>query len=121
MLDLGPLRRGNDAGEKVVRKDLLGAFLAAIDREGYTLIQKAEVGGLLSSLQLIGGEGGEVFQEKLVMAVELTWRSEHLIVGMVQQIVVHCDLRELRGRVLGHVGSLSIAVYHTITNRAFLL
>ena len=45
----------------------------------------------------VGGEGGEVLQELLGVAVEVARAEEHLIVGMIQQIVLQCRMLEVRG------------------------
>ena len=87
-LDLLPLGGGDDTGKEIVGEDLLGSFLAAVDSKCDALIEKAKVRGLLSALQLIGRQRGEVAEEQFVVAVELTFRDKHLVVGMVQQIVL---------------------------------
>ena len=56
-LDGLPFGCRDDARHQVVREDLFGAFLAAVDGEGDALIQEAEVGGLLSALQLVRRAG----------------------------------------------------------------
>jgi len=47
-LDLAPFGVRNDAGQKVVGEDALGAFGIAVDGEGDALMQEREVGGLLA-------------------------------------------------------------------------
>ena len=58
-LDEAPFRAGNQAGQEIVRKDLLGAFFPSINREGDALVQKGQVGGVFAAADLVGGQGGK--------------------------------------------------------------
>ena len=92
---LFPLGMGDDAWQQVVGKDLFGAFLAPVDCEGDALVEEAEVGGLFAALQVAFGQGCEMIQQRFIVLVQRLGPGEHLIVGVVQQIVLHC--RPLEG------------------------
>jgi len=49
--DFGPLARGDNPREEVVREDAFGAFLAAVNGEGDAFVQESEVRGLLAAAQ----------------------------------------------------------------------
>ena len=58
--DRRPLGGGDDAGDGIVGEYLLGAFFASVYGEGDSLIEEAEVGGLLAAVQLRHvGAGGQ--------------------------------------------------------------
>jgi hypothetical protein len=64
-----PFVCGDDAWNQVIRKDLLRTLLASIDSESNTLIQEAEVGCLLPTLQLFHWQGSEVLQQRLAVTM----------------------------------------------------
>ena len=103
-----PFGGRDDARNQVVREDLFGSFLAAVDREGDALIQEAKVGGLLSALQLVRGQGDKVLQQFSAMSVQIAGTGEHLVVGMIQQVVLQCGALEIGGLGWLHGGTLSI-------------
>src|ERR1700727_2716659 len=62
-LDGLPFGGRDDAWHQVIRENLFGSLFAAIDGEGDALVQEAEVSCLLSALQLVRGQGDEVFDK----------------------------------------------------------
>ena len=69
--------------------------VAAVDGEGDALVQKAQLGGVLAPLQLVGGQGREALKQRLVVRMQLIRPGEHLVVGMVQQVVLQYRVLEL--------------------------
>ena len=69
---------GDDARQQVVGEDALGAFIAAVDGEGDALVEKGEVGGLFAALEFFWREGGEVFEERLIVAVTRVSRASNI-------------------------------------------
>jgi hypothetical protein len=66
-LDPVPLGGGDQARQKIVREDALGAFVAAVDGEGDALGEEREVGRLLAALQLFSGQAGEGFRQGAIV------------------------------------------------------
>ena len=62
---------GDDAREQVVRKDALGALVAAVDGEGDALVEEGEVRLLLAALQLLGRRASAALEQRAVVAARL--------------------------------------------------
>jgi hypothetical protein len=85
--DFGPFAGRDDAGEKIVGEDALGAFLAAVNGEGDAFVEEGEVGGLLAAAKLFGRETEKGVLEGAVVFARDPGREKHLVIGSVELIV----------------------------------
>ena len=83
-----PIFAGNDAGQKVVREDALGAFLFTVDGEGNSLIEEDEIALLLGAAELFRWRFLQHLKEGCVLRTHGTGRIEHLVVGAIQLVFV---------------------------------
>jgi hypothetical protein len=86
-LDPVPLGGGDQARQKIVREDALGAFVAAVDGEGDALGEEREVGRLLAALQLFSGQAGEGFRQGAIVGADFTAAFAHLVEGPVERVI----------------------------------
>ena len=66
-LDAVPFGRGDEAGQQVVGKDALRAFVASVDGESDALGEEGQVGGLLAALEFIVGKPGQGLGQSAVV------------------------------------------------------
>ena len=81
--DEAPFRMRDDARQKIVGEDALGAFLVAVNAEGDPLIQKRHVGEVLPPANLVGGQGSERIEDLGVVLAHAAFRDKHLVVGFL--------------------------------------
>ena len=65
--DLRPFVSGNDSRNQIVGEDALGAFFAAVHREGDAFLEEREIGGLLAFAQFFGSQAEQRALERLIV------------------------------------------------------
>jgi hypothetical protein len=100
-LNVVPLAGGDESRQQVVGKDALGAFVGSIDREGDSLVEEREIGGLLAPLEFFTGQAGEGFGKRLVRRAQFSSGLAHLVKRAVERVVAKEGV-ELDGRAGTH-------------------
>ena len=100
-----PLRAGDDARQKIVGKNPLGPFLAAVDREGDALVQEGKVGGMLAAPDFISRQRREHLQQWGIVRTRFARAFKRLVVRAIDEIVAQnrvieaANFRQTHGEV----------------------
>jgi hypothetical protein len=81
-----PVGRRHDARQQVVRKDALGGFVPAVDRERDSLVEEREIRLLLAAKQLLRAQLEQLLVQLAIRAAGLRLAVEHLIEGVGQGV-----------------------------------
>ena len=88
LLDSRPFCGGDNPGQQIVGKNSLRPLFATVHRKGDTLVQKRQVGRLLTAAQFLRSEFQQGLLQRAVVSPGHARRHEHLIVRDIN-LVVH--------------------------------
>ena len=81
-----PFGAGDDARQQVVRKNPLGAFVAAVDGERDALVQKRHVGGLLLAAHFFGRKAEQQLIQRPIVRPRPALSVEHFVESAVENV-----------------------------------
>ena len=87
-LNARPFLLGEDARQRIVGEDALGALLAAVDGEGDSLMQEGKIGDLLAAAQLARLQAQNAAIQPVIVRTHHPVRGDHLVVCGVQLVFV---------------------------------
>ncbi len=86
--DAVPFRAGNQAGQKIIRKDFLGPLFATVNREGDALVEEGQVSGVFAAPDLVGGQRRERLQQRSVVRARFARAFKGLVIGVIDEIIL---------------------------------
>src|SRR5260370_32440673 len=97
VLNFAPFVMRNDPRQQVIGENALCPLVVAVDSKGDSLVQKREVGGLLTLPELLGGKPQQVLEQALVVRPRRTRGREHFIVSAAKLVVTKRRTKQGQG------------------------